>query len=188
MLYLKEQKTGEINTQDYVQRILMELEKYYVLPEKIKLVVGGDGDPWIMETASILEAKYVLDRFPFVKELKNAFLKGRKTQEKIIIYNKCYSLFINGKCNELLEITKFLNKKDLVRYIRNHRRGIENQKLEYNIGVSAESDIFWFIKSTLGYGAKAYGYKTYKNLLYLKLAQMNKINVIANIKKFYTFE
>ncbi|WP_342256552.1 hypothetical protein [Spiroplasma endosymbiont of Poecilobothrus nobilitatus] len=45
---LKEQKTGEINTEDYVQRILMELEKYYILPKKIKIVVGGNGDGWIM--------------------------------------------------------------------------------------------------------------------------------------------
>ncbi|WHQ37197.1 UPF0236 family transposase-like protein [Spiroplasma sp. SV19] len=184
---MKEQKTGEINTQDYVQRILIELEKYYILPEKIKFIVGGDGDTWIMETASFLETTYVLDRFHFAKELKNSFLKGRKTQPKIELYNKCYNLFIQGKCDQLLEIAKIFKKTDLARYIRNHRQGIQNQKLEYNIGVSAESDISWFIKSTLGYGAKAYAYKTYKNLLYLKLAKMNKINVLSSIKKFYNF-
>ncbi|WP_342255784.1 UPF0236 family transposase-like protein [Spiroplasma endosymbiont of Poecilobothrus nobilitatus] len=66
----------------------MELEKYYILPKKIKIVVGGDGDGWIMETASYLEAKYVLDRFHFSKELKRAFLKRRKTEAKINIYNE----------------------------------------------------------------------------------------------------
>ncbi|WP_338990689.1 UPF0236 family transposase-like protein [Spiroplasma endosymbiont of Seladonia tumulorum] len=70
---LKEQKTGEINTEDYVQRILMELERYYILPEKFKIIVSGDGDGWIIQTTSFLGAKYVLDRFHFSKELKRAF-------------------------------------------------------------------------------------------------------------------
>lgn len=101
----------EINTEYYVQKILMELEKYYILHEKIKIVVGGDAYSWIMETASFLGSKYVLDRFHFSKELKTAFLKGRKTQEKINIYNECYDLFINGRCNKLLKIANSHQKK-----------------------------------------------------------------------------
>ncbi|MFW4371443.1 MAG: hypothetical protein EHV01_005865 [Spiroplasma sp. hy2] len=149
---------------------------------------GGDGDGWIIQTASFLGAKYVLDRFHFSKELKRGFLKGRKTEAKTNIYNECYDLFINGKYDKLLKIANSYHKTELVRYIKNHSKGIKNQKLEYNIGVSAETDISWFLKSTLGYGAKAYAYKTYKNLLYLKLAKINKIDVITNIKNFYTFK
>lgn len=75
-----------------------------------------------------------------------------------------------------------IKKNELVRYIKNHIKGIKIKKLEYNIGVSSESDISWFLKSTLGYGTKSYTYKTYKNLLYLKLAKLNNINIINIIR------
>lgn len=86
-------------------------------------------------------------------------------KEKYNNYKIAKNYFINGQYDELIEflIKTKVNKENLQIFKRN-KEGIINQNAKWNIGCSAESDIFHLVKSQTK-GAKTYNYKTLNNML-----------------------
>ncbi|WP_339046842.1 hypothetical protein [Spiroplasma endosymbiont of Colias croceus] len=61
----------------------------------------------------------------------------------------------------------------------NNKKGIENQNAIWNIGCSAESDVYHLIKSISNNNAKIYSKEAFFNLLKLKQARINKLKVFV---------
>ncbi|WP_425376712.1 hypothetical protein [Spiroplasma endosymbiont of Aleiodes alternator] len=64
-------------------------------------------------------------------------------------------------------------------YFKNNKKGIENQNAIWNIGCSAESDVYNLIKSISNNNAKIYSKEAFFNLLKLKQARINKLKVFV---------
>ncbi|WP_375315737.1 hypothetical protein [Spiroplasma endosymbiont of Tipula paludosa] len=84
--------------------------------------------------------------------------------------------------NELNKDIK-TNLRRASNYFSNNKHGIHNQNLEWNIGCSIESDVSHLVKQQLGYGAKIYNHKNLNNLLQLRMANLNKLNVLHYINE-----
>ncbi|WP_339047625.1 hypothetical protein [Spiroplasma endosymbiont of Colias croceus] len=136
-----------------------------------KFVVCGDGATWIRTLAKYLGAYYVFDKYHGLKYLWTAY-KPNSGKRKLIINKEKYNnykiakdYFCNGNYDELI---KFLIKtkvnKETLRIFKNNKEGIINQTASWNIGCSAESDVFHLVKSQTK-GAKIYNYKTLNNML-----------------------
>ncbi|WP_425381499.1 Mbov_0401 family ICE element transposase-like protein [Spiroplasma endosymbiont of Polydrusus pterygomalis] len=154
------------------------LIKYYDFYNP-KLVVAGDGAGWIKNLAKYLGAYYVFDKYHALKYLWNEYRPnnlGRKltlNKEKYNNYKIAKNYFINSQYDELIIflIKTKVNKKTL-NIFKNNKQGIINQSASWNIGCSAESDIFHLVKSQTK-GAKTYNYKTLNNMLMAKVNYLN---------------
>lgn len=154
------------------------LIKYYDFYNP-KFVVCGDGAGWIRTLAKYLGAYYVFDKYHALQYLWKAY-KPNSGKRKLIIkkeklkdYKIAKNYFVNGQYNELIEflIKTKVNKDTLSIFTRN-KQGVINQTAKWNIGCSAESDIYHLIKSQTK-GAKIYNYKTLNNML---IARSNYLN------------
>ncbi|WP_339024818.1 hypothetical protein [Spiroplasma endosymbiont of Agriotes lineatus] len=64
-----------INTMDYRDLLIRELQKHYVSINYDKMVVCGDGDAWIREIANSFDnVRYILDGYHAIKKLQQTAL------------------------------------------------------------------------------------------------------------------
>ncbi|WP_342278108.1 UPF0236 family transposase-like protein [Spiroplasma endosymbiont of Nephrotoma flavescens] len=183
-----------INTMDYRDLLIRELQKHYVNINYDKIIVCGDGATWIREIAnSFGNVRYILDGYHAIKKFKqtafNIIFENRK-----ITLNSWIELYKNGNHQELIKNIRNVAKNELNKniktnlrrasnYFSNNKHGIHNQNLEWNIGCSIESDVSHLVKQQLGYGAKIYNHKNLNNLLHLRMANLNKLNVLHYINE-----
>ncbi|WP_424525981.1 Mbov_0401 family ICE element transposase-like protein [Spiroplasma endosymbiont of Glossina fuscipes fuscipes] len=154
--------------------IKKQIQKFFKNYENIKLIIGGDSAKWIKKTAKILDGMFIFDRFHAIRELKNNIYCGNRSKESFKNYLYAKELFLQGKYDEFITFLKSLqNERIKLRYFINLKNGILNQNKEWNIGVSAESDVSRVVKSCLGYGNKTFSFSTFKNILDLKIMRFN---------------
>lgn len=170
-------------------------KKFYSNIENAKIIIGGDGAAWIREASRYwLNSNYILDKFHAMRYLKQIF-PNWKNQLNYSCYQSSKALFETGDFEELISQLKEIKVKPekeeklakIISYFTNNSIGVNNQKLEWNIGVSAEGDISHIVKWLLGYGSKALNHQTFKNMLCLKAAEVNKVDVLTFIKNHYKF-
>ncbi|WP_424526274.1 Mbov_0401 family ICE element transposase-like protein [Spiroplasma endosymbiont of Glossina fuscipes fuscipes] len=154
--------------------IKKQIQKFFKNYENIKLIIGGDSAKWIKKTAKILDGMFIFDRFHTIRELKNNIYCGNRSKESFKNYLHAKELFLQGKYDEFITFLKSLqNERIKLRYFINLKNGILNQNKDWNIGVSAESDVSRIAKSCLGYGNKTFSFSTFKNILDLKIMRFN---------------
>ncbi|WP_338959325.1 hypothetical protein [Spiroplasma endosymbiont of Tiphia femorata] len=143
------------------------------------LVVAGDGALWIRAMASWLGCYYILDKYHAFSYLWKSFVNVRgKHQKKALDWTKYLDVtttFSNGNYNGLITILENNHNKvtkKTYNYFKNNEQGIINQNADWNIGCSAESDVYHFLKS-LTNGAKIYNYQTLNNMLIAKANYLN---------------
>ena len=164
--------SNKIKNEKFVNFVKNKINDYYELINN-EIIIGGDGAWWIKNVAKKLNAKYVLDKFHAIKDLWRTFIFD-SSFGKFDKYIHAKKLFYNGEASELLIFLKQNTKKvDVLSYFNNNAEGIYYQNEDWNIGVSAESDVFHLVKSIKGNGAKIYNYKTFNNML---IARANLIN------------
>ncbi|WP_338979544.1 Mbov_0401 family ICE element transposase-like protein [Spiroplasma endosymbiont of Lasioglossum malachurum] len=143
------------------------------------LVVSGDGALWIRAMASWLGCYYILDKYHAFSYLWKSFVNVRgKHQKKALDWTKYLDVtttFSNGNYNGLITILENNHNKvtkKTYNYFKNNEQGIINQNADWNIGCSAKSDVYHFLKS-LTNGAKIYNYQTLNNMLIAKANYLN---------------
>lgn len=154
------------------------LIKYYDFYNP-KLVVAGDGASWIRTLAKYLNAHYIFDKYHALKYLWNEYRTNNLNRtltlnkEKYNNYKIAKNYFINGQYDELITfLIKTKVNKITLNIFKNNKQGIINQSASWNIGCSAESDIYHLVKSQTK-GAKTYNYKTLNNMLMAKVNYFN---------------
>ncbi|MDQ7983009.1 MAG: UPF0236 family protein [Spiroplasma sp.] len=186
----------KIKTAEFMASLKKFAQKFYSNIDDIKIIICGDGARWIREAKNYWpNAEYILDKFHSIRYLKQIFT-NRNNQLELQGYQNSKNFFESGAYHDLImqlkQITAKPGKEEklvkIINYFINNAFGISNQKLKYNIGVSAEADISHIIKWLLGYGSKVFNYQTFKNMLFLKTAEINQINIISFLKKEYQKE
>lgn len=187
---------NRINTFEFMLTLENVARKFYSNIDEAKVIIGGDGAPWIREAADYwLNADYILDKFHAVRYLKQIFPnRNNPTNNQAYWHSK--KLLEMGASEELINQLKEIKVKPekeqkltkIINYFTNNAIGISNQKLEWNIGVSAEGDVSHLIKWLLGYGSKAFNYQTFKNMLFLRINEINQLDVVAFLKREHELE
>ncbi|WP_342217779.1 Mbov_0401 family ICE element transposase-like protein [Spiroplasma endosymbiont of Amphimallon solstitiale] len=139
------------------------------------LVVAGDGALWIKAMASWLGCYYILDKYHAYSYLWKSFVGVRGKKKESHDWTKYIdgaTTFSSGDCNQLLSFLKPNVNEKTYNYFKNNAHGIVNQNAIWNIGCSAESDVYHFLKS-LTNGAKIYNYQTLNNMLIAKANYLN---------------
>ncbi|WP_342217603.1 Mbov_0401 family ICE element transposase-like protein [Spiroplasma endosymbiont of Amphimallon solstitiale] len=139
------------------------------------LVVAGDGALWIKAMATWLGCYYILDKYHAYSYLWKSFVgvKGKKKESHDWTkYIDGTTTFASGDCNQLLSFLKPNVNEKVYNYFKNNAHGIVNQNASWNIGCSAESDVYHFLKS-LTNGAKIYHHQTLNNMLIAKANYLN---------------
>ncbi|WP_338977589.1 Mbov_0401 family ICE element transposase-like protein [Spiroplasma endosymbiont of Panzeria rudis] len=139
------------------------------------LVVAGDGALWIKAMASWLRCYYILDKYHAFSYLWKSFVGVRGKKKESHDWKKFLdssTTFSSGNCNKLLDFLKLNVNTKTYNYFKNNAHGIVNQNASWNIGCSAESDVYHFLKS-LTNGAKIYNYQTLNNMLIAKANYLN---------------
>lgn len=185
-----------IDTAEFTADVEKMAHKFYSNVDNVKVIIGGDGAPWIRNTSQYWpNSNYVLDKFHALRYLKQLF----PTRSNLLnhqYYQASKTLFESGTYLELVQhLKKSIIKpekekklKEVMTYFRNNATGIINQSLDHNIGVSAEGDISHIIKWLLGYGTKAFNYQTFKNMLLLRTAEINQLDIFSYLKNEYQEE
>lgn len=174
-------KTGLRDSEEkYVDFIWAKLKQFYQF-ENAKIVIGGDGARWIRNVSKWFGASYVLDRFHALKLLWSEYRPNNQERrltlnpEKFNKYQIAKSHFANGEYQQLINFLKITNvSKAVISLFRSNKEGIISQNKSWNIGVSAESDVFHFVKSLKGNGSKMYSEKTYINMVNYRIAKFNQ--------------
>ncbi|WP_338979878.1 hypothetical protein [Spiroplasma endosymbiont of Lasioglossum malachurum] len=147
------------------------------------LKLTGDGATYLKSTANYLNIDYAVDKWHPLQKLKQVFIvgKGKRTKENNKKLNYAYyKLFLNGNYYKLLDYLKENNADEKIyEYFKNNKKGIENQNAIWNIGCSAESDVYHLIKSISNNNAKIYSKEAFFNLLKLKQARINKLKIFV---------
>ncbi|WP_374696748.1 Mbov_0401 family ICE element transposase-like protein [Spiroplasma endosymbiont of Polydrusus formosus] len=172
--------------------------------ENCNLTLAGDGAKWIQKFANEIGAIFILDQFHLMKELKTIFpyrirklTKNLTDNEKIRkqIYWDMNKLFKNGNPGEAIKYLKKLNTrknikeypflkdkkdkiKDFIKYIKNNFEGIKVYKEDWYMGSCTEPQISHNVKWLKGYGAKSYSEKVFKNMIAMKMAKEDGVNLI----------
>ncbi|WP_342273651.1 Mbov_0401 family ICE element transposase-like protein [Spiroplasma endosymbiont of Acasis viretata] len=139
------------------------------------LVVAGDGALWIKAMATWLGCYYILDKYHAYSYLWKSFVGVRGKKKESHDWTKYIdgtTTFASGDCNQLLSFLKPNVNEKTYNYFKNNAHGIVNQNASWNIGCSAESDVYHFLKS-LTNGAKIYNYQTLNNMLIAKANYLN---------------
>ncbi|MFW4371205.1 MAG: Mbov_0401 family ICE element transposase-like protein [Spiroplasma sp. hy2] len=188
----------------YKKEFLNFLHQNYNI-ENCKLTLAGDGATWIQKFANKIGAIYILDEFHLMKELKTIFPYRRKKPTKNLtdnekirkeIYWDMNKLFKDGDPDEAMKYLKNLIKiknikqypflkdkkediKKFINYINKRKDGIKVYKEEWYTGSCTESQISHNVKWLKGYGSKSYSEKVFKNMITMKMAKENNINLIG---------
>lgn len=175
----------KINTYDFVDNILDFAKNFYNGINSVTKIISGDSANWIKTLYEYIpNSFYIADKFHLIKDLK--ILKANNKEIINDLETGNYQDFIKklkSKYQEL-EYPSFSQKMSFST-LKNNRLGIINQAHEFNIGTFAESNIS-ILKSLFGYNNKALGYVTYKNMLNLRLAKINGLNILDLLKQEVT--
>ncbi|MDQ7983039.1 MAG: UPF0236 family protein [Spiroplasma sp.] len=182
----------KIETKKFVDNIKTIANIFYTNIANSKIIIGGDGAPWIREVSYYWKKSYyLLDKFHAYRNLKKIFPNQTKTKN-LEKYQISKNLFKLGSYPELITYLKTnfpdsnkeqqLKLEKVINYFKNNSLGIINQNLQFNIGVSAEGDVSHIIKWLLGYGSKALNFQTFKNMLLLRTAEINQYDIINYLK------
>ncbi|WP_338987848.1 Mbov_0401 family ICE element transposase-like protein [Spiroplasma endosymbiont of Dasysyrphus albostriatus] len=139
------------------------------------LVVAGDGALWIKAMATWLGCYYILDKYHAYSYLWKSFVGVKVKKKESHDWTKYIdgtTTFASGDCNQLLSFLKPNVNEKVYNYFKNNAHGIVNQNASWNIGCSAESDVYHFLKS-LTNGAKIYNFQTLNNMLIAKANYLN---------------
>lgn len=186
----------KINTFEFMLTLEKVARKFYSNIDEAKIIIGGDGAAWIRETSNYwVNSQYVLDKFHAIRYLKQIF-PNSKSEINYQSYLQSKSFFELGAFEELLaELKEVVAKpgkeqklEKIISYFINNVAGINNQSSDWNIGVSAEGDVSHIVKWLLGYGSKAFNYQTFKNMLFLKVAEVNQLNIVGFLQDQYQLE
>ncbi|AKM52761.1 Mbov_0401 family ICE element transposase-like protein [Spiroplasma mirum] len=187
----------------YKKEFLHFLHKNYNI-ENCKLTLAGDGATWIQKFANEIGAIYILDEFHLMKELKTIvpyrrrkLTKNLTDNEKIRkqIYWDMNKLLKSGDPDEAIKYLKNLIKiknikehpflkdkkediKKFINYINKRKDGIKVYKEDWYKGSCTESQISHNVKWLKGYGSKSYSEKVFKNMIAMKMAKENGVNLI----------
>ncbi|WP_342276371.1 hypothetical protein [Spiroplasma endosymbiont of Nebria brevicollis] len=126
--------------------------------------------------AKLLGGYYILDKFHAFSYLWKSFVGKRGKKKESTDWNKYIDTsinFANGNYNQFINILENNVDKKTFNYFKNNNQGIVNQNKDWNIGCSAESDVYHFLKSCTN-GAKIYNYQTLNNMLIAKANYLNK--------------
>lgn len=132
--------------------------------------------------ATWLGCYYILDKYHAYSYLWKSFVgvKGKKKEaHDWTKYIDGTTTFASGDCNQLLTFLKPNVNEKTYNYFKNNAHGIVNQNASWNIGCSAESDVYHLIKSISNNNAKIYSKEAFFNLLKLKQARINKLKVFV---------
>lgn len=164
-----------IEPDDYAHFVWNKINKFYAFNEWTQLTVGGDGAFWIRNLAKWFGANYVLDKYHAFAYFKKIWIPGKKINSDKLSYHQATKLFSNGNHQLLMEMLE-KKEKAIYTYFKGNKEGIINQAEDWNIGVSAESDVSHLIKSIKGYGAKIYTLQTFTNMVYSRINKLNLQN------------
>lgn len=143
--------------------------------DKANLIVCGDSAKWIRKTATILNAKFILDKFHAFHVLFLGIIAGRK-KDKIakLHYQNAINLFAKGQYDELIDFLQSLTlkyKKLKVGYFINAKDGVLNQALVENIGCFTETNVKQILKHMIG--DRTYNIDMYTKMVNFKCYQIN---------------
>ncbi|BDT04597.1 Mbov_0401 family ICE element transposase-like protein [Spiroplasma ixodetis] len=143
--------------------------------DQANLVVCGDSAKWIRKTATILNAKFILDKFHAFHVLFLGIIAGRR-KNKIakLHYQNAITLFEKGQYYELIDFLQSLTlqyKKLKVGYFINAKDGVLNQALVENIGCFTETNIKQILKKMIG--DRTYNIDMYTKMVNFKCYQIN---------------
>ncbi|WP_342266752.1 Mbov_0401 family ICE element transposase-like protein [Spiroplasma endosymbiont of Villa modesta] len=180
---LSTKKGQRITKKEFGKSIITNLDNIFIGYTNENLKLTGDGATYLKSTANYLNIDYAVDKWHPLQKLKQLFIvgKGKKTKENNKKLNYAYyKLFLNGNYYKLLDYLKENNADEKIyEYFKNNKKGIENQNAIWNIGCSAESDVYHLIKSISNNNAKIYSKEAFFNLLKLKQARINKLKVFV---------
>ncbi|WP_338959599.1 Mbov_0401 family ICE element transposase-like protein [Spiroplasma endosymbiont of Tiphia femorata] len=145
--------------------------------DQANLIVCGDSAKWIRKTATILNAKFILDKFHAFHVLFLGIMAGRrKNQIAKLHYQNAINLFAKGQYYELIDFLQLLTlqyKKLKVGYFINAKDGVLNQALVENIGCFTETNIKQILKHMIG--DRTYNIDMYTKMVNFKCYQINTI-------------
>lgn len=185
--------TQKIDTKEFINNIKTIAKLFYNNVDNSKIIIGGDGAPWIRESSYYWsKSYYLLDKFHAYRQLKKIFPNqvNNKNLEKYQISKNLFNLgsyselitYLENNSAKLVTQEKQIKLEKVINYFKHNSIGIINQKLQFNIGVSAEGDVSHIVKWLLGYGSKAFNYQTFKNMLLLRTSEINQIDIINYLK------
>ncbi|WP_215825900.1 hypothetical protein [Spiroplasma endosymbiont of 'Nebria riversi'] len=95
-------KVGKrINTTDYRDLLIRELQKYYMNVNYDKIIVCGEGTTWIREIANIFgNVRYILDGYHAIKKLKQTAFNIIFENRKVAI-NSWIKLYKDGNSSRI---------------------------------------------------------------------------------------
>ncbi|WDA53803.1 MAG: hypothetical protein PPFGHCPK_01287 [Spiroplasma endosymbiont of Drosophila atripex] len=183
-IYVISTRKGQrISKKEFAKSIITTLDNLFIDYSNRNLKLTGDGASYLKSTANYLKIDYAVDKWHPLQKLKQVFIvgKGKRTKENNKKLNYAYyELFLNGCYYKLLDYLKKNNADEKIyEYFKNNKEGIRNQNAIWNIGCSAESDVYHLIKSISNNNAKIYSKEAFFNLLKLKQARINKLKVFV---------
>lgn len=184
-----------LTTTSLAELVVAKIEDFYGL-EEYKLYVCGDGAGWIKKLASYLNGTYVLDKFHWYQKMKRALpTNGSITKELFDLvkfeleHGKRIDIIIDMLTNLLkskrLTAEQLTRVRETINYSKSNASGIDEWFAQDYIGTFAESNVFHFIKSILATGAKSYGFKSFENIMNLRIANINNIDPMQLIDDSY---
>ena len=180
---LSTRKGQRITKKEFAKSIITNLDNIFIGYTNENLKLTGDGASYLKSTANYLKIDYAVDKWHPLQKLKQVFIVGkdkRTNQNNKKLNYAYYELFLNGNYYKLLDYLKENNADEKIyEYFKNNKKGIENQNAIWNIGCSAESDVYHLIKSISNNNAKIYSKEAFFNLLKLKQARINKLKVFV---------
>ncbi|WP_339021746.1 Mbov_0401 family ICE element transposase-like protein [Spiroplasma endosymbiont of Atherix ibis] len=194
--YMLIEKGKGISTLDYSKRIKAFINNHYRNYENKQLIILGDNATWINNLAYELGGFYVLDKYHLLKKLSNVFPynnRNRFTSEKWkkpFLYIKTSILkglsynYVLDALNEVFLWLESSNEKEKLRefikfisFIKRNSCAIKNYYKKFDSSSHTEGQVSSFVKQTLGYGKKIYGFKTFSNLLKIKQIHANGYDI-----------
>ncbi|PPE05386.1 Mbov_0401 family ICE element transposase-like protein [Williamsoniiplasma lucivorax] len=172
-----------LKSKDMIEETIESIKIYgstfYDNFENAQIIIGGDGDKTFKKIAKGLNAILFLDRWHALKYLKDFFIRGRKKYDSKNHqhYARALELFGNGDFEGLMSFIKlFSNRAAIVKYFSSNKEGIQNNSLDYNFGVSVESEVCRLVKSVLGFRNKTLNDLTFMNMVTMRAFKINNPN------------
>ena len=187
-------KSYYLQRKNTVQWIKNELNKFYENWENANLIVAGDGANWITALSKNMKSKQILSRFHFIQNARNSFLLINNNNYRyvdFISYKNFWNAInkndvdsaifvLENYLKKLQKQNKYLGKiaktKIFINYIKNNYFAVQNYSQNWNIGCSAESDVYHLVKQTIS--GRTYNSQILSNIVSARALIIN--NIISN--------
>ena len=149
----------------------------------IKVIISGDGAPWIKEGLNWIEKSvYILDKFHLAKSVRVATAHMEYAREPLWHYiNKGMKKATVDLLDIIIRTTENENKRQEVqkvkKYILNNWGAIQRQKSKYNIGCSAEGHISHVLSDRLSSRPKGWSKDGMEQMARLRIFDFNGGNI-----------